>query len=68
MSEYLSYGALARIYDEPSFDELDNWMRVDMILQVLSVEPSSSSRFVKYLESYLTLKLISNVQLRATAE
>ena len=65
MSEYLSYGALARIFQE---DELDDWMRLDLILQVLSVEPISSSRFVKYLESYLSLKLISIVQFQATAE
>ena len=68
MSEYLRYGALARICQEPSFDELDEWMRLDLILQVLSVEPISSSRFVKYLESYLSLKLISIVQFQATAE
>ena len=68
MSEYLSYGALARICQGPSSGE----RRQDLILQVLSVEPivhgSSSSMFVKYLESYLSLKLISIVQVRATAE
>ena len=73
MSEHLSYGALARIFQEPSSDKRQ---LVNLILQVLSVEPSfhrsfhrsSSSRFFKYLESYLSLKLISIVQVRATAE